>query len=284
MIIIRLFGGLGNQLFQYAAARALAEHRGGELKVDVSRFENYKLRNFDLAKLPIDFALATPEKISRLKAISSVQRIKQRLFPYRYKHFYKEPFFHHDPSFFRLGNNVYLQGYFQSEKYFLPITDTIRREYDFTPVVPDHIKAEGARLKQVTSVSVHIRRGDYNNPEVQDVHGVLPTSYYEKAVDLIRKQCPNAVFYIFSDDPDMAVRELNISDAVVLSGKTSKTHFEDIYLMSCCRHNIIANSSFSWWAAWLNNQPNKIVIAPKNWFNKGPKDTQDLLPQTWVSI
>jgi hypothetical protein len=126
MIIARIFGGLGNQLFQYAAAKALADHHSTSLKVDVSQFETYDLRDFELQKLKVFLSVASPDEIGRLKARHTLQRVKERILPYRYKHFYKEPYFHHDPFFFSLGKSVYLQGYFQSEKY-LPSASQIQK-------------------------------------------------------------------------------------------------------------------------------------------------------------
>jgi hypothetical protein len=284
MIIMRIFGGLGNQLFQYAAARALADRHGAEVKLDVSRFESYDLRNFDLAKLNVPVSIASPEEISRLKAGGTLQRVKERILPYRFRHFYKEPHFHYDPSFFHLGQNVYLQGYFQSEKYFSPIEKLVRNSFSFDHLVPDDIKKYGEGLVKEDSVSLHIRRGDYKNAQTLNVHGILPIDYYRKAIELTKEKYPHAVYYLFSDEPSTALKELGLQEANVVSGEKTQTHFEDIFLMSRCRHNIIANSSFSWWAAWLNEHPDKTVIAPKQWFNNGPKDTQDLLPQDWIRI
>lgn len=284
MIIIGIFGGLGNQLFQYAAAKALAERHGAELKLDVTRFENYKLRNFDLAKLRLPISIASPEEISRLKAINTLQRVKERLMPYRFKRFYKELYFHYDRSFFRLGKTVYLQGYFQSQHYFSSIEESIRNDFNFEHLVADSVKEYGSALTQEQSVALHVRRGDYGTAEALKLHGILPIAYYQKAIAHIKEKCPSAKFYLFSDEPSIAIKELNLSDATVVSGEKTQTHFEDIYLMSRCHHNIIANSSFGWWAAWLNNNPEKIVIAPKNWFNNGPKDTQDLLPESWIKL
>lgn len=284
MIISRIYGGLGNQLFQYAAAKALAHHRGTELKLDVTLFENYHLRTFDLAQLRIPLSIASPSEIAALKANTTMQRIKARLTISSAKRFYKEPHFHFDPVFFTLSGNVYLQGYFQSKKYFASIQDIVRQEFSLEHLVSESVKRMAESLRQQTSVAIHIRRGDYKNPEAAKMHGILPVSYYQKAIEVTREKSPSVRFYLFSDDPVAAKDALNLPEAETVSGKISKTHFEDLYLMSHCQHNIIANSSFSWWAAWLNNNPNKTVIAPKAWFNDGPKDTEDLLPESWMKI
>src|SRR5262249_30437902 len=138
---------------------------------------------------------------------------------------------------------------------------------------------------QIPSVSVHIRRGDYyNSKETLRVHGILPEEYYRKAVNFItQNSSPSPRFFIFSDDAESAGL-IGIPSATIVSGKITTTHFEDFYLMQQCRHSIIANSSFSWWAAWLNDNREKVVIGPQNWFNEGPKDTQDLLPERWIRL
>ena len=116
------------------------------------------------------------------------------------------------------------------------------------------------------------------------MHGIIPVEYYLKAVDLIKAKTSEIKLLIFSDDIEWAKKHFKFPNTEFVSGDISETHFEDLYLMSVCKHNIIANSSFSWWGAWLNENPDKIVIAPKNWFNKGPKDTYDLYPEGWITI
>jgi hypothetical protein len=140
-------------------------------------------------------------------------------------------------------------------------------------------------LRTPGTVSIHIRRGDFSKKaETNLYHGILSSDYYKQAIEIISSKINSPKFYIFSDDINWAKENLIVPEAVYASGQISKTHFEDLYLMSQCHHNIIANSSFSWWGAWLNDNPEKIVIAPKNWFNKGPKDTQDIIPGDWIKI
>jgi hypothetical protein len=131
---------------------------------------------------------------------------------------------------------------------------------------------------------VHIRRGDYTNPEILRVHGILEPSYYQQAISKMLEKNPNAVFYFFSDDMEWVKKNLQVEKAVYVSNILSKTHFEDFWLMSQCKHHIIANSSFSWWAAWLNKNENKMVIAPNRWFNEKDADTKDLLLNKWIKI
>ncbi|MEO6583297.1 MAG: alpha-1,2-fucosyltransferase [Ferruginibacter sp.] len=284
MIIVKIIGGLGNQLFQYAAAKALAEHHHTQVKADISDFENYTLRNFDLDYFNTSISIATNEEIQRCKAFTSVQRVKARLTPYPKKHFYKQPSFAFDSNFFSLQSNVYLQGYFQSEKYFSSIEKIIQQEFTLKQKLSPEVNQLSQELKNVSSVALHIRRGDYRNVEAAEVHGVVPITYYQEAIRFIKNKFNDVRFYIFSDDPGLAKKELNLTEAKIISGIYTKNHFEDLFLMSQCKHNIIANSSFSWWGAWLNANPDKIIIAPKNWFNKGPEDTEDLLPESWIKL
>ena len=139
-------------------------------------------------------------------------------------------------------------------------------------------------MKEHQSVSLHIRRGDYLAKISLQVLGLMPMEYYTKGIDYISSKKANTVYYIFSDDINWVKENLKIDNARFVSGNIAKTHIEDLYLMSQCKHHIIANSSFSWWGAWLNDDQDKIVIAPKQWFNKGPQDTQDLIPGTWIKM
>jgi len=284
MIITKIIGGLGNQLFQYTAGRCLAHLNNTDLKLDVTAFDEYKLRNFDLFNLNVSAQFANDQEILNLMPSTKVARAWQRLLPVKKRHYYRQPFFHFDPKFYKAGANTYIKGYWQSEKYFLPIRDTIIKELTFKPGVIDNVMGFVKELQQAQSVAVHIRRGDYTNSVATEMHGILPVEYYQKAMTYIRKQHEDAKFYFFSDDMLWVKDNLNIENMEFVSGKISKSHYEDFFLMSKCHHNVIANSSFGWWAAWLNNNPDKIVVAPKNWFNKGPKDTQDLLPSSWIKI
>ena len=281
MIIIKLKGGLGNQMFQYAAAKALAIHNKTQTKLDISEYSTDQLRNFDLTKLNADIAVATESEIKRLKAYNSLDRVISRMTPINKRRFYKEPFFHFDNNFFKLGPDIYIQGYFQSEKYFSPIQEIIRKEYTLKETIQCKVEKLSHELKYVNSVSIHIRKGDYQNKETQDVHGILPIEYYHKAIRKIRQLVADPKFYIFTDDKRWAEDNFNVPNSTIVSGNFSTDHFEDLYLMTQCSHNIIANSSFSWWGAWLNANPNKNVIAPLKWFNNGPSDVQDLIPETW---
>ena len=284
MIITKIIGGLGNQLFQYAAGRCLSHLNNTNLKLDVNAFDEYRLRNFDLFNLNVMAQFANDQEILNLLPSTILSRAWQRLLPVNKRHYYRQPFFHFDSKFYKAAANTYIKGYWQSERYFLPIRDIILKELTFKPGIIDNVKDFAHQLQQGQSVAVHIRRGDYTNPAAIKMHGILSVEYFQKAITYIGKQYEAAKFYFFSDDIQWAKDNLNVENMEFVSGKISKNHHEDFFLMSKCHHNIIANSSFGWWAAWLNDNPDKIVVAPKNWFNKGPKDTQDLIPEGWIKI
>lgn len=283
MIISNLTGGLGNQLFQYAAGKALAMRHGVSYKLDISAFNTTSLRHFDLQHFQMQPVFATADEINRLVPATLLQKAWQYAIPLSKRTYYRERYFHFDKSVMRLGAHVYLKGYFQSEKYFLPAKDSIRNEFTFREESIRHVKEFAATLLRGTSVSVHLRRGDYtSDPASAAYHGVLDTDYYHQAVSLLLAKFPDASFYVFSDDIQRARNYFPFPHATFVSGNISRNHLEDLYLMSRCRHHIIANSSFSWWGAWLNPNPEKLVIAPKKWFDKGPQDTYDLYPENWI--
>ena len=285
MIISKILGGMGNQMFQYAAGRCLAHLNKTKLKLDVKGFDDYKLRNFDLQSLHTDCQFAAENEIKNLLPSHNFEKALQYLSPKKKRTYYREKYFHFDDNMLNYGSHVYIKGYFQSEKYFLPIKDLIKKEFTFKNDFIKNVKVFSDKVRTANTVSVHIRRGDMkNDPVMTGRHGVIPLSYYEKSIEIIRSKISNPHFYFFSDDINWARENFKNTDATFVSGEISKTHFEDLYLMSHCGNNIIANSSFSWWGAWLNNSTDKIVIAPNKWFNSGPQDTQDLLPSDWIRI
>ena len=285
MIISHINGGLGNQMFQYAAGKTLAELNNTFLKLDVSIFDEYRLRTFDLLNFETDILFATKQEINSLLPAHNFEKAFQYLSPLKKRSYYRERSFSFDEKVLKVGRNVYLKGYFQSEKYFSPIKDIIRKDFTFKNTIIKHLEEFSSNLKTVNSVSIHVRRGDFSqDPQIAEYHGTLDKNYYNTTIDLMRSRIANPVFYFFSDDINWVKKNLSLPGAVYISDNITKNHFEDLYLMSQCRHNIIANSSFSWWGAWLNNNPDKIIIAPKKWFNKGPKDIQDIIPDKWHKI
>jgi hypothetical protein len=302
MIVVKLIGGLGNQLFQYALGRHLAEINSTLLKLDLSGFEEYKLQRYGLHCYNIWQHIASIEELKAFKQENNTRlsRLKTKigkrfnLSLYPTSKFYqnvtvlKEKCYSFDPLVLEHNGNIYLDGYWQSEKYFLEIRDILLKEFTIKHL-QDLGNNELSKLIQTKeSISIHIRRGDYvNNPITNMVHGLCPLDYYQNAVELITKTIPNCHFYIFSDDPSWAIENLKLDyPTTIVNHNNSSTNYEDLRLMSLCSHNIIANSSFSWWGAWLNTNSDKIVIAPKKWYNDNLLNAQtvDLIPDKWIRI
>lgn len=290
MIITHLKGGLGNQLFQYAAGLSLATHHGVECKVAITELLKPDeaigtIRQFDLQNIIAAPQIATAAEIKALEPSSFFDAYWQKCLPPFKRKMYKEVDFTFDPNFYKARNHLLLKGYRQSPKYFSNINHQIKDGFVFKQEVIKNVIDLGNQIQQKESVSIHIRRGDYNNAVVREYHGILDDAYYQSAIHHLQIMYPTSVFYIFSDNPDWVSSNLQLpNDAIFVSGSLTSTAFEDFYLISCCRHNIIANSTFSWWAAYLNSNPNKTVIAPKHWFNKAPYNTKDLYPDGWIKL
>lgn len=291
MIIVQLLGGLGNQLFQYAAARRLAEAKGTELKLDLSAFESYKLREYKLDRFNIAASIATTEEISRFTRPTLrarlIKRLEKKLLPYYLQSdLIEKRRYHFDPNFLRSRKTVYLKGYFQSPRYFLEIESLIRQEFCVKDV-PDNLNKElGALIGNVNAVSLHVRRGDYaTNPVARSYHGLLTISYYHSAIKIIAEKVVQPHFFVFSDDVAWVRDHLEIPSPVTFVEHNDAAHdYEDLRLMALCKHHIIANSSFSWWGAWLSSNSAKMVFAPARWVLDSSIDASELLPSNWYRV
>jgi hypothetical protein len=292
MIITNLLGGLGNQMFQYAAGRSLSLRNGTALRLDVSDFVGYDLhQGFELQRVfhtPIELATARDvQNILGWQSSRSVRRILLRLnwALLRRQGLIVEPHFNYWPELINAPRESYLLGYWQSEKYFKDYSAMIRSDFTFRYQLEAVNKELAEAIGQSNAVSVHIRRGDYaNNSKTKATHGLCSLDYYQTAIKYMaeRVECPQ--FFVFSDDINWAEGNLKINYPSQFIGHNQGAHsYIDMQLMSICKHHIIANSSFSWWGAWLNINANKIVIAPKRWFVK-QTDVRDLFPQEWVTL
>lgn len=287
-IITRLIGGLGNQLFQYAAARALALRHGGSVKLDLSGFESYGLRRYELGSYPIAASEASADELAAVAApppSGLVARIVARLSGPNPSH-YREPHFHFDPNLSRQALPLYIDGYWQSERYFADAREPLVRELTpRDPLEPDNARTADM-IRGTQAVSLHVRRGDYvTNARTNAYHGVCSLDYYRAAVAHLAAAVPNPHFFVFSDDHAWTRENLTTGHPTTfVDANPADRGFRDLQLMSMCRHHIIANSSFSWWGAWLNPSPSKIVTAPARWFAATDKDTSDLIPEGWVRL
>ena len=293
MVIAQIRGGLGNQLFQYAAAKSLSLHHNVPLLLEVSSFHREELpdlevpRNFELLHFNgITEKIISPQEIGALINLRKGIALPKLIIPAHKKSVYTEPFYHHDKNFFKSKRNVFLKGGWQSEKYFKPHENEIRNNLHLKDALVERVTEKANTLKIENSVSVHVRRGDYLRKKIiHEWHGVMDRDYYTRAFELLNSKTGKQKIYYFTDDTDWVSKNLQpLFGGEIMSGNVTQTQYEDLYLMSQCRNNIIANSSFSWWGAWLNSYHDKIIIAPKKWFDKGFKDTQDVIPSEWIRI
>lgn len=294
MVITKLIGGIGNQLFQYAVGRHKSLLSKSELKLDVTGFEHYPLRKYSLHAFNIEESFASEEEIYQAK-----KKVTRRTWRYfspllermvgpkkRWTAFRELNVMPYNPAVLRAEGNIYLEGYWQSEKYFVGIGDTIRREFTMKAQPGPESKEMAEKILSTQSVSVHFRRGDYESNEVtRKVHGVLGKEYYEAAIKIIRQRVRDPHLFLFSDDADWVAENVDLGrPAIIVGHHPGVSSYEELWLMSLCKHNIIANSSFSWWGAWLNANKDKVAVAPERWFNVPMYDTSDLIPQGWLKI
>ncbi|MFY0652178.1 MAG: alpha-1,2-fucosyltransferase [Cyclobacteriaceae bacterium] len=297
MVIVRLRGGLGNQLFQYAAGKALALKHEVQLKLDLYTYTLHKYRSFELDNFCTNPEIAEQSEINNLIGRFKIQRLLNKFNHYSFSDkAFAQPHYHFVADFFDLPKDIYLSGYWQSEKYFEDIQDIIRAEIQPKSPIDDQNKSLIDQLNVENSVSVHIRMGDYKNlRKYKTFFGGLGSEYYKNAIELVQSKTENPRFYFFSDNIAWCQKEFSeVDNAYFVDQNTGEKSFMDMVLMSNCQHNIIANSTFSWWGAWLNSNLDKIVIAPKNWFqskyNKKSVyksqyyDTKDLLPEKWIKL
>jgi hypothetical protein len=289
VIIVRLYGGLGNQLFQYATARRVAHVNSTGLKLDISGFESYKLHAYSLGHLNIREQFASPEEIARINSPAFDHPITyalQKLLPYHKRNRATERHFHFDADILLLSKDVYLDGYWQSEKYFQDIEGLLREEFTVKSALDPVSIALSEQIRTVPAVSLHIRRRDYvSDPVTQQIHGVCSLDYYAAAIAKLSERVEDPYFFVFSDDPQWAQANLKLEHPTTfVTHNGPDKNYEDLRLMSLCHHHIIANSTFSWWGAWLGVNPEKIVIAPEKWFRTPDRDSSDIIPGTWQRI
>lgn len=261
MIIVRLKGGLGNQMFQYALGRVLAIKNNTELLLDLNYFKskNFTTRAYNLSTFNIKAKILQENKI-----------------PFFIKYFL--------PIFKKINwnKNIYLDGYFQSEKYFKEYTGVIREDFTLKEV---SIKSESLikEIKNCNSVCMHIRRGDYIGNKF---HPLQDISYYENGIKELEKNVKIDNIYIFSDDIVWCKENLQFNYNIMFVNKDDLgiTDVEELWIMTLCKYFIIANSSFSWWGAWLSERVGKIVVCPQKWFADKNIDTSDLIPEDWIRL
>lgn len=292
MVISNLLGGLGNQMFQYATGRALSLRQGQILLLDISDYSDYDMhQGFELNRIfDCETNLAAKSDVRSIlgwQSSTAVRRILKRsgFSIFRRKGFIIEPHFQYWQGINTISDDCYLTGYWQSEKYFIDMDSQIRKDFIFKLPLDNNNAELAFQISQVNAISLHVRRGDYaNNPTTTAAHGLCSIEYYLEAIRYVVQHVQQPHFFIFSDDIPWSKMNLKIDfPHQFVEYNKGADSYNDMRMMSLCNHHIIANSSFSWWGAWLNSDPDKIVIAPKHWFGTNV-DTRDLLPTNWVKM
>lgn len=296
-VTVQISSGLGNQMFQYAAALGLAEHLSANVQLDTSWFSAQTLRQYQLDQLQVPQAISSVRAVRPVRARSLTTRAWQRLTGTRKlanngcdNGGYREPHHHFDPDFFKLrGADIYIVGYFQSPRYFANCAERLRSEFQPAEPLGAHAQASAKRIAEAgrASVSLHVRRGDYLGTP-KSIHALLGDSYYRRALSLMRRLLGTDLkVFLFSDDPDYVQSTFaELPHAHVVRTDPTRS-WEDMVLMSRCHHHIIANSSYSWWGAWLNPREDKFVIAPARWFTSdalASRNVLDIYPEDWILL
>lgn len=280
MIIIKLCGGLGNQMFQFALYTKFIS-LGKDVKLDKRDIERSIFEVFDIDTEGI-FADDTEKLSDRKRDIFS--KVRRRLLGRKKTHYMEKVEGEYDEKIFEMSDK-YLDGYWQTEKYFEGIKQSILQAYQFK----NNLNSENERiLKKImseeTSVSIHVRMGDYNTEINQKIYGNICTEqYYETAIAYFEENYKNPTFFLFSNEPEKLGKLGQGRNTIVVDiNSQPEMAWADMLLMSKCKHNIIANSTFSWWGAWLNTYSQKKVIAPKKWINN--QAMVDICPEDWIRI
>lgn len=293
MIIVRLQGGMGNQMFQYALGRSLAIKNNVPLGLDLTflldrtPIPNFTFRDYQLNNFTIEATIVEKKDIPFLYRkynlgifMRYIDFVRRKCFFTRGK---EKKNYHFDSAILELGPNAYLEGWWQNPKYFENIEDVLRKDFTLKNSLPPNIKNLIETIKKENSLCIHIRRGDYVG---NMYHEVVNKEYYDKAIDKIKSLTNIEKIYVFSDDIKWCEENMKFEFPTMFvgdeyAGANAEGH---MVLMSSCNNFIIPNSSFSWWGAWLAENPNKIVVAPKQWHSSESTDTSDLIPKGWMQI
>ncbi|MDR0913061.1 MAG: alpha-1,2-fucosyltransferase [Methanobrevibacter sp.] len=286
MITVKIKGGLGNQLFQYSAARSLAYDMKTDLYLDLSWFDNYPNApehvkyllndfNIELSGFVGSYSWKLKKKINKIKKSSETQ----------FKDYdAHNEYYDYNEKIITLKDNIFLDGYWQDERYFLNNQEKIKENLEITTKPTKKNKILLKEIDSNNSIALTVRRGDYLTPSRKAQFGFCTLDYYNKAAEIIAKKVDNPIFYIFSDDPDWVEKniKLNYPTNYISHNNKAKKYYEDLRLISHCKHHIMANSTFSWWGSWLSENPSKIAIGPEPWFNR--YTMPHIMPKNWVRL
>lgn len=318
MIIVKLSDGLGNQMFQYALGRHLSLRYDTELRFDLSWFNNRDTfagtdRSITLDGFDVTLTPAGEDDFRRVVGGPLVMKFFRRYarlfefapqYPAEHLNYYREILGPPDEgsvkwahrrrfchAMLNTGSDAYIDGYWQTAKYFADISGVIRNDFTVSGTPKGKNADAISEIQSTTAVSVHVRRGDQvqQGPESSKYGNSLPETYHEKAAEHIGQQVTNPSFFVFSDDPEWAREHLELNyPTTYVTHNDGSTDYQDIRLMSHCDHHVMANSTFSWWGAWLSTNPDKIVVAPSPWkrfgYPDGVVEDWDIIPDNWVVL
>lgn len=297
MVTIKLMGGIGNQMFEYAFIKSLSHQHNFTPVLETGFYKKNKLKIGlkNILKLLINlftksnFGYGLNEirqnkrqyDLKYFKLDDKIKKIKNSNFPIIRE---VDEYCFNEKIITKAKDNTSYVGYFNNEKYFSNISEIIHNDFQLKEKYQNLLPSDLLhKIETTISVSVHVRRGDYVSSKIiQEHHGVCSINYYRQAVKLIKDKLINPVFFIFSDDIEWCQKNLNLECNVIYVSNLK--NYQDLILMSKCRHNIIANSTFSWWGGWLNKHPEKIIIAPKSWLKEKRLNTTNLIPNTWIKL
>ncbi|MEK7609632.1 MAG: alpha-1,2-fucosyltransferase [Patescibacteria group bacterium] len=295
-VIIKTIGGLGNQLFQYAFARGISSHLETSFLLDIDTsvvYKNERVHEFSLQHFNVTIPMA---KWYHMYGFVWLRRQK-RLFNFIYhklrlkkmfsSFYFIERLFCFDENVLSKGDGSYFEGFWNTEKYFKNIEKEIRKEIIINKPLSEYGQKINDEIMKKNSISLHVRRTDYVTHKISnEYHGTCSQEYYKNAIKYVAERVPSPHFFIFSDDYGWVVENFKFLQYPYTCIKNGpEKNYEDLTLMSKCKHHIIANSTFSWWGAWLNPKKDKIVIGPKQWFKNAPKaNTVDLFPDGWIKL
>lgn len=289
MIVAQISAGIGNQLFQYATARAVSLRANLPLRLDLAYYSIQRNRSHRLEAYNLPASPAMDDDLSpyfsTLHKRRYVRRIAQTintLRPFAWRRIIQEKSAKFDPRLLAVRRSVYLSGFWQCERYFEDLASTIRQELTLTTPVPDCYRCALAQIEACESVGLVVRRGDYLN--IPNTQGICTLEYYRRAIEVITAKAPGRRVFVFSDDIQWCKENLAFeAEAVFVPNETPERPEEHLRILSKCRHFILANSSYAWWGAWLSPYRDKVVIGPAKWMQKAAQ-LGDLLPAQWLRI
>lgn len=296
MFIVKLMGGLGNQMFQYALGRSLSLKYSKPIILDTRflddrTFKNIIFRNYDLDVFNLTSEMSIKSKDIKYAYKESDYRVIRKLTSLKRrfnKKYVIEKGFNFNPDVLEMQEGEYFDGYWQSYKYFTKFEDVLRKDFEFSHGLNDKEKLISEEIKSKNSICINVRRTDFvDNKETSQHHGVCGMDYFKKSIEIIHNKISKPYFYIFSDDLKWCNEEfskLKIEYKLIDHQYAGFKFSSYLRLMAECKHFIIPNSSFAWWACWFNQSKDKIVITPKNWFNTDDIDTSDLIYPHWIRV